>query len=155
MRGKKIDTEFVSSFILNCASLGKCSSEEIISSAKNEIQEIDKQIKHVEELKIKRSKLLDVILSFDKVEKTKPSQLEKQMISFYEIKDLHIGKDICDLLKNRDKIKIAEIKNYKFEDISWCIKQLIIHKIVCKLQDSLVKGQEFDNFMMFVMKEHK
>jgi hypothetical protein len=153
MRGKKIDAEFVSNFIINCALSGKSSSTEIIASAKAHIEDIDRKIKAVEELKITRSKLLDVILSFDKVEKAKPSNLDKQVISFYDIKDLHIGKYICDLIKNKDKIKVSNIQGFKDTDVNWCIKQLILHKIICKKQDFLSKDDEFDNFMYFVMKE--
>lgn len=154
MRGKKIDTEFLSQFILECASQGQFSSEEIINLAKSKITEIDIKIQEVEKLKILRSKLLDVICSFDKPLK-KDTELDKKILSFYDIQNMHISKHICDLLKNSNSIKISLIDNKKFKDtdIAWCIKQMISFKIVYKLHDLLMKGQQYENYLNFVMKE--
>ncbi len=64
-KGKKIDHEFVSEFIQKCVKENKKTSKEIVLEAKEIIKKIDKQLIKINELKKKRSKLLDVIGSFD------------------------------------------------------------------------------------------
>jgi hypothetical protein len=65
VRGKKINNEFVSNFVLECVAIGKTSKEEISEIAKQKIDQIDEYIKTAEELKKTRSKLHDVLLSFE------------------------------------------------------------------------------------------
>lgn len=156
MRGKKIDTDFLSQFILECVATGNSSSEDIIKIAKSQIEDIDVKIRDVEKMKIVRSKLLDVICSFD-LSKKEVSKTDKKILSFYDIQNMHISKYICDLLKDNDNIKVTLIKgknnSFKETDVAWCIKQMLSHKIIYKLHDIIMKGQEYDNYLNFVMKE--
>lgn len=151
MRGKKIDTDFITQFILECAAGNKISSDEIISSAKNQINEIDIKIKEVEFLKILRSKLLDVIISFEKTEKKVSA--DKERLQFYQIENQQICKFICDQIK--DGIKFSNIKYspYKESDVMFCIKRLCEFKVLLRKNNLLLCGEEYINYMKFVMKE--
>lgn len=74
MRGKSVNTEFVAEFIQECCVKNKTSPKEITSEAKLRISQIDQEIRRAEELKLTRSRLMDVVNSFgdDEEEKDKP-----------------------------------------------------------------------------------
>lgn len=65
MRGKSIDVDFISEFVEECVQNGKASPKDIASEAKIKINNIDDQIRQIETLKSRRSKLVDVVNSFD------------------------------------------------------------------------------------------
>jgi hypothetical protein len=75
MKGKKVDTEFLSYFISECIKKNKVITEDIIQEAKEEITNIDSKIKEVEKLKILRSKLIDVIHTFEKPAKSNKNEI--------------------------------------------------------------------------------
>lgn len=154
MRGKKIDKDFVTSFIIDCAAKNKTTDAEIISEAKLKISEIDNQIKQVEDLKKIRSKLLDVVISLGKNDK-KNLDKEIKVLSLYDINHIQIAKYICDLIKNHEKINIKNIYKNDFNqtEFAWCIKQLLTHKVIYRLHDFLFKGQQFDLYMKSIMSE--
>lgn len=60
MRGKKIDKKFISSFIEKSLSKEGTFFTDIVNMVHKELDEIDKKIIEAEELKKRRSKLLDV-----------------------------------------------------------------------------------------------
>ncbi len=66
MKGKKPNSEFVANFISANISNGISSSQQILATAKERIQEIDRQIMAVSALKKERSGLLDVIEQLNK-----------------------------------------------------------------------------------------
>ena len=66
MRGKKVDTDFVSSFVKECIFKNKGNKEQIIEEASNQIKNIDELIIAAEKSKSKRSKLLDVLITLNK-----------------------------------------------------------------------------------------
>lgn len=151
MRGKKIDTDFITNFILECASNNTFSSEEIISSAKNKINEIDVKIKEVESLKVLRSKLLDVIISFEKTEK-KISE-DKERLQFYQIENQQICKFICDQINDGMKFSNIKYGPYKEFDVLFYIKKLCEFNILLRSNNLLLPGKDFNNYMKYVMKE--
>lgn len=154
MRGKKIDRDFVSQFILSCSLQNKCCSHEIINEAKDQISKIDSKIQEIENLKKTRSKLLDVILSFDTITKEKFSEIEKQNIHLFKIDNLVLSKEICDLLKSKNDINIKDInKKYSEDEIIWCLKQLLTNKVIIKINNIIIKGDNFRNYLKFVMSE--
>lgn len=150
MRGKKLDTDFVSNFIMECAQDEKNSPEQIIQEAKRKIEEIDFEIQKVEKLKITRSKLLDVI---DVLGNTKKQEKERSL-ELFQIKNHHICKYICDSLK-KEPTKVDEIKNAKYttQDILFCIKQLIEYKVISKTGNTLLRGNKFEEYMKLVLQE--
>ena len=77
MRGKKSDPDFVVNFIEDCCKKGKTSSYEIIDEAKKQIKDIDDKIKEVEYLRKVRSKIHDVIFSFEKEIKNNREKKER------------------------------------------------------------------------------
>ena len=60
MRGKKVDNDFISSFIENSINDGCVSIDSILTKVNNQINDIDQKIIETENLKKIRSKLLDV-----------------------------------------------------------------------------------------------
>lgn len=153
MRGKKTDTEFLSSFITQCVMQNKNSSEQIIEEAKSQISDIDQKIQEVEKLKIVRSKLLGVIDSFEKPNKNDKHN-EVKILSFFKIQNPTICKYICNSLKNSN-IKINGLQDPKYNqaDIMFSVKQLIEHKVIYKTGDVLLRGDMFQEYMKFVLQE--
>ena|ERR1700744_2062449 len=123
MRGKKINNEFVFSFILESVQNGIVDASNIRMKAEDLIREIDKKIKEAALLKKTRSKLLDVLETLDK----KDSLTEdKIFLSFFSIKNFGIARVIFDnaikglsvlnedereIFSSMEKLKIFEIQN--------------------------------------------
>lgn len=152
MKGKKIDRSFLSEFISDCVKNGITSSEDILILAKNKVNHIDCQIKEVEKMKVMRSKLLDVISTFDK--STKSSKNEIKLLSFYKIQNQNIGEFISKFIMNSNEININSIlhENYSKSDLFFCIKQLIEAKVLIKNGDKLSKGCMYDDYNKFVLR---
>lgn len=155
MKGKKIDTQFVSTFISTCIQKGLDSQDQIVEHARQTIQSIEEEIKKVEQQKVVRSKLLDVVAMFDKPLKPDKSE-EIKILSFFKIQNPHICKHICDRVKNR-VVKTDELKTKQFviEDIVFCIKQLLEHRVIVKIEDKIARGETYDDYMKFVLRENK
>lgn len=151
MRGKKIDNEFISDFISKCVQSGIDTPDAIVQSAHDNIVNIDKAIKRMEEQKIIRSKLLDVIETFDKSKTSKSS--EAKVLSFFKIQHPHICQSICQRLKI-GPANIEEVTGkYVVADVIFCVKQLIEHKVISKSGSVLLRGDSFDEYMKFALKE--
>ena len=110
------------------------------------IQSIDDQIKKIEELKIKRSKLLDVVSTFDTLKKDKTE--EAKLLSFFKMEYPALCKSICQQVKNGSIV--IEPHNY---DYNYAIKQLLEYKILFKINNKLIRGDKFDDYMKFVLCE--
>jgi hypothetical protein len=148
MRGRKIDNDFLSEFISKCVANNKNSSDDILNEALRKISYIDNKIKEIEKLKVKRGKLLDVIYAF---EKATDSQKESKIASLFDVSDYNICKFICNNLKN-EPINMNDSKFQK-QDILFAIKQLLKLKVISKIDDVIVKGEMFNNYIKFVMME--
>jgi hypothetical protein len=155
MKGKKIDHDFLNLFMNECLKNGITSSEDMVCSAKNQIEIIDLKIKEIEELKILRCKLLDVVSSFEKNEKHISKQDQKTLI-FYKINNANISKNICKILiefNNELPLKELEIRIKKSKhDIYFCIKQMIDIGILYRSESFLKKGFMFDEYLVFLEK---
>lgn len=149
MKGKKIDTIFLSKFISECIKNNIVSSDDMIKLAKNKISSIDTQIKKIENLKILRSKLLDIVLTFEDPEKY--LKKDAMILSFYMIKNRDICEFICQSIKN-NKININNLYNDRHSriDIIFSIKRLIENKIISKENDIISKDVMFDNYYKFL-----
>lgn len=152
MRGKKVDSQFLTEFIQVCASVGYATPEQMVERAQKEIEKISDQIKRVEELKLRRSKLLDVIAIFHKP--VKNNREEVRILSFFQIQNPHICKFICNLVKThpRNREQLEHLR-YSSHDINFCIKQLLEHRVIAKVGDSLLRGEMFDEYAKFVLQE--
>ena len=153
MKGKKVDSEFLSEFISQCITSGFETPEQIVNYAKSLVTNIDEEIKKVEQQKITRSKLLDVINTFEKPQKSNRSE-EIRALSFFQIQNSQICKFICDHIKNSAiAIKTLYDGTYSESDILFCVKQLLEHKIIHKTGDHLLRGDLYSEYLKFVFKD--
>lgn len=152
MKGKKSDPDFLSTFIANCVSLNKTSQDDIINAAQQEIDLINQKIIEVEKMKVRRSKLLDVINVFSTPQSSHKE--EAKILSFFRIQHPNICRYICDFLK-KENVKLDLLYDIGFSkpDILFCIKQLQEHKIITKIGDNLIRGDKFNDYMKFVLCE--
>jgi hypothetical protein len=148
MRGKKSDPEFVSQFISQCLQQGSTTTEEMVKRARQEIQNIDNKIIEVEKLKVIRSKMLDVILVLDKPELKVE---EAKLLPFFKLQYPQKCKHICDMLREGSLSAISS-SDHDPEYI-FCIKQLIETKIANKMDYQVVRGERFDEYLKFVLRE--
>jgi hypothetical protein len=146
MRGKKADPEFVSSFISQCVGRGVLTPEEIVKEAKIELQKIDDQIRAVEAIKINRSKLLDVIATFDK---PKPKTEEVKLLSFFNLQYPQTCKLICQSVGNN--YILEGLFSVDPSELKFCHKQLMEAKIITKSGSDLIRGEKFDEYMQFIL----
>jgi hypothetical protein len=149
MRGKKSNPEFVSEFITKCIGLGITSPEAIVKMAKHDIEDIDRKIREVQSLKITRSNLLDVITTFDEPE-TKVE--EAKLLPFFTLKYPAICKYLCDLLREEDGHIITDNLSAN-PDYIFCIKQMLECKIVSRYDQYIQRGERFDEYIKFVLRE--
>lgn len=138
MKGKKTDSEFLSNFISDCLQNGKISQEEILETANLKIIELDQKIKEINNIKILRSKLLDIVHAFGNSTKIKEKYLKYCNI------DIKYSSDICLLLKKEKMIKIP---------INNCINQMIEYNIISKKDNYLVCGDNFEDYLKFLVGE--
>lgn len=126
MRGRKIDLEFVSKYIVNCVNNGTTNSDDIRYLALSEINDIDKKIKEVEDLKKMRSKLFDVTITLNRFEeKISP-------IDFFDIKNKKISFDIINNFSGSELSLSYLLNNIpeSKEEILFSIKQLISSNVI-------------------------
>jgi hypothetical protein len=150
MRGKKTDPVFMSEFIRHCvAGLGMEKSEDILCHAKSIIQEIDEEIRRVEERKVMRSKLLDVVAAFEISSKDKSQ--EAKLLDFAKLQYPTTCKEICDLLKEDKSLPVSSMQSFGEGTVVWnfCIKQLIEAKILERMEDGFRCGERFGEYMTF------
>ena len=148
MKGKRLNQEFIGRYISNCISNNITLSDDMVSCARQRVDEIDQKIKEVELLKQERGNLLDVIESFQKTEKPNNNK-EIKLLSLYKIANLGLCKLICE---NVDRFEIKEIRGYSKLDVLSCVKQLIEHKIIARKGSGLVRGDLFNEYCSFVLK---
>lgn len=151
MRGKKIDTTFVAEFISSCVKEGKTSSEAIVASAKEKIEDIDKKIKGVEDLKKIRSKLCDILISFNE---ERDRSADRIILDFYTIENKLISIAIIEAMEQNNKElsydfrKLAEFG--KPDDVVFIIKQMSKLKILRQLAELLVPGDNYWSYQKFL-----
>lgn len=148
MRGKKTDPGFISFFIQESVNAGAETPEEIVQRAKKAIAQIDEEIRAIERAKATRSKLLDVIASFEKPVKDKTE--DAKILGFFKLRDPQRCKEVCDLLKEHSSLPIASLVDASY---NFCIKQLLEAKIIMRFEDQLAPGERFGEYMTFVLRE--
>jgi hypothetical protein len=147
MRGKKAYPEFVSAFITQCVGRGAVTPEEIVKQAKAELQRIDDQIKAVELLKTNRSKLLDVIATFDQPENKID---EAHLLPFFKLEYPQDCYRLCKSMIERGP-NLYNIMGVKDTTVLFCIKQLLEAKIFARGEGHIIlRGERFDEYMNFV-----
>lgn len=157
MRGKKSDREFVAEFISEAIQKGIETPDEIVREAKKQIEQIEEEIKAVEAKKILRSKLLDVILTFEK--QAKETSQDARMLSFFKLDYPHSCKYICDIVKNKP-IEIGEKLQFLGSSdpdphMKYSVKQLLECRVLNRVGNQLMRGERFDEYITFVLREGK
>lgn len=152
MRGKKSDPEFVSQFISGCLQRGVVTTEEMVKLARQDIQSIDDKIIEVEKLKITRSKLLDVILTLDKPESKAE---EAKLLPFFKLQYPQTCRKICKCVVELGSELAYSITGLKDPEVLFCIKQLLEAKIIARVENHIVRGDKFDEYLTFVLREAK
>lgn len=155
MRGKKADPVFISQFIQESVQSGVESPDQIVQRAKNMIEQIDEEIRSIEAKKITRSKLLDVISTFEKQVKDKTE--EAKLLPLFGLEYSDECKEICEAIASMWIIEVDDSHNATHK---YCIKQLTEQKIINRLgKNRFTKGDRFDDYMKFVLgqnvAEHK
>lgn len=148
MKGKKIDNLFVNNFLSECILNNQTSIEDIVSVAQKQIHEIDEKLKESNNLKILRSKLLDVIYTFQKPNK-KQNNFE-HILPLFKIHNPNVCKILLHQIKNDGCIISHYLNNL---DFVFALKQLVEYKVLSKKEDSFVPGEFFDDYLFFVLKE--
>jgi hypothetical protein len=152
MRGRKIDSDFLSQFISECVSKNISSTEDIVRYAKSQIDTIDSKIREAETLKRVRGNLIDAVSVFEKQDNSKKNA-ESKILPLFKIQNQHICKLICDNIKD-SAISMDSLynKGYSVEDIIFCVKQLLWHKVISKVGNYLLRGELFGEYVKFVLK---
>lgn len=149
MRGRKINLVFLGEFISNCLKKNLKSSPQILLEAKSQISILDDQIKQIENLKIKRSNLLDVISKFE-------NGIDKErdilVLSLFNITNIKLSNLICKSIKDVP-IEIIFLKNNKYSDIEImkAIKQLENCKVIYVRHKCIFRGENFNLYMERVL----
>lgn len=155
MRGKKSDQVFVAEFIAEAVRNGIETPAEMVQDAKKKIAQIDEEIKAIEAKKILRSKLLDVVLTFEK--QIKETSEDARLLPFFKLDYPRTCKFICDIAKEHS-IEIGE----KFQALGsgesdpqmrYSIKQLLECKVLHREGNRVMRGERFDEYMTFVLRE--
>lgn len=157
MRGKKSDRAFVAEFISESIQHGIETPAEIIRDAKKKIEQIDQEIKAIEAKKILRSKLLDVILTFEK--QTKSTSEDAKLLSFFKLEYPLMCKFVCDIVK-KGPIEVGEKlmplgAGESDPTMKFSIKQLLECKVLSRTGNQISRGDRFDEYMTFVLHEAK
>ena len=154
MKGKKTDSEFVTNFISSCAGKNLFLKDEICQSAKDQILEIDNKIKDIKNLKILRSKLLDVLVYLD----ANKIEVERPYSDFWKIEYYGISSFIANCVDGGET-SLEEVIDFmerqstypcKKEEIIFSIKQLIEKEVITKDKNILGKGNKFDEYLKFL-----
>ena len=149
MKGKKKDYEFISSFMEDCIKNNLFSQDEILNFAKEEIKKIDDYLINAENLKKKRSKILDVVCMLDK-SKIKTNY---EYLNFFNIKNIDLSIEICKIISSN----ICKVNEIYFLDpdqtkINSLLKDLCINKIIIIQDDVVKKGPLFKIYMEEILK---
>lgn len=155
MRGKRSDPEFVSRFIQESVKVGAQTPQAIAKRAREQIEQIDAEIRALETKKVVRSKLLDVIASFEAPDKNKTE--EAKLLPFFNINYPQKCKEICELLHREKSIPLLTWmggwKTEQIAELNFCIKQLKEANIIARSGESILCGERFDEYMKFVLRE--
>ncbi len=155
MRGKKTDPVFISQFIQESVQNGVETPDQIVQRAKRMIEQIDEEIKAVESKKIIRSKLLDVIASFEKQAKDKTE--DAKLLPLFNVEYPDRCKEICELLLYYGNSIPIDSWATHAEQVNgnattkYCYKQLLERNVLARKKDVLVRGERFDEYVRHVM----
>lgn len=167
MKGKKSDPIWVAQFITESIEKGLTTPNEILGRAKKLIDEIDEEIKAIEEKKLMRSKLLDVIETFEKHEPEDKTG-EAKILELFDLDYPETCQNICKYIDKSDyyNLEIDDLYYFKCDEVSlsqvkFAAKQMIKAGILCKLETDnelgigarLTAGPRFEEYMKYVLQD--
>ena len=150
MRGKKADPVFISQFIQESVQSGMETPDQIVQRAKDMINQIDEEIRAVEIKKATRSKLIDVIASFEK--QTKDRSQEAKLLPLFDLEYPETCKYLCEIIEKQPIP--ADPKLYSTVNDPkniFAVKQLLERKVIAREGNQLIRGERFDDYMKFVL----
>jgi secreted Zn-dependent insulinase-like peptidase len=150
MRGKKADPVFISQFIQESVQSGMDTPDQIVQRAKDMINQIDEEIRAVEIKKATRSKLIDVIASFEK--QTKDKSQEAKLLPLFDLEYPETCKYLCEIIEKQPIP--ADPKLYSTVNDPkniFAVKQLLERKVIAREGNQLIRGERFDDYMKFVL----
>jgi hypothetical protein len=153
MKGKKSNIEFVSSFMNECIKNGISSSEDIVKEASKRIEEMEIKIQEAEKMKIIRSNLIDVIDSFSN-KKIYNTSNEIIYLDLFSLQLPEICQKIVAIVAEKPQ-KISDFlenSNFEKENLLFCLKQLVEHRVLVKIGDIFTRGIRFDNYQKIIGK---
>lgn len=148
MKGKKTDPDFVAKFIQNAVRDGLETPEQFVAYAKQFLEACDKAILEAEVAKKMRPKYLDVIAAFEKPTKDKTE--DAKLLSFFKIEDAVTSKRLCDMVKSKPFIPESQSLD---TNARYALKQLLEAKVLTRQGKEINKGERFDEYMKFVLRE--
>lgn len=153
MKGKKVDNLFVSDFISNCCETGRVTVDQIAESAKAQMDEIDQKIAEVEDLKKYRSKLLDVLIVFDRNHRHGP-QIDQVLVNFHRVKDKRMARTLCEKIFSYSNVHEIKKAFPSTEEIH-CVKQLLEFNILQRIEETIKAGENFPAFKNFLKENYE
>jgi len=137
MRGKNFDVGFISEFVQECCSENKTSPKDISSEARIRLDRIDSELRRIEELKLKRSKLLDVISSFNVEEETTDNE---QKFSSNDAVRLKMSPEIISNIRNNNNASDINLLIQVFgatekAELFYTLKQLCESGVLLRTKD--------------------
>lgn len=146
MRGKSLDIDFISTFVEECVQNDKSSPKDIASEAKIKIGNIDNEIRRIESLKVERSRLMDVVTSFDLPEEEDEAET---VFATPECLDDPFVQQVCMFVGRRGPVMVRdfldEFGDALKEQIFLSLKRLSEAGIIARHVDkSFVTGQKWD-----------
>lgn len=152
MRGKKSDSAFIAEFIAESIQQGMETPDQIVQRAKEQIAQIDEEIKAIELKKLRRSKLLDVILNFEKQAKDRTE--DAKLLPFFSIQYPEKCKELCIILKEAKSLPIDWATHGSGNPTTtFCFKQMLERNIIERKANALVPGERFEEYWKFVLRE--
>lgn len=152
MRGKKSDSAFVAQFIAESIQEGIETPDQIVKRAKDMVACIDEEIRAIENKKIVRSKLLDVILTFEKQAKDKSE--EARLLPFFDIQYPDKCKEICIIIREAKSLPTDWATHGTGNATTvFCFKQMLERKIIERKSNMLIPGERFEEYWKFVLRE--
>lgn len=152
MRGKKSDSAFIAQFIVESVQKGMETPDQIVQRAKDQIEQIDEEIKAIEAKKLLRSKLLDVVLNFEKQAKDKSE--EARLLPFFTIQYPDKCKEICVLLRDAKSLPLDWAIHGQGDAVKvYCLKQMLERQIILRKDSLIVPGEKFNDYWTFVLRE--
>jgi hypothetical protein len=148
MKGKKFDREFLSEYMDECIAEGYRTSNDMVILAKEEITDIDREIRNIEEKKKRRSKLLSVIEEFDKKGDKKYGA---NILPYFAFGDPVLNLSICQAIQVVSLNEFDLITAGGPRDITTiALKKLLKHKVLIKMGDYISQGAEYQKYYSFL-----